>query len=221
MPQAAEITETTEATDVTKATDATEQRRTIRRLCVFCGSNPGIRPAYASAARELAALMARAGIGLVYGGGHSGLMGVVADAALANGTEVIGVITEQLTVLERAHPGLTSLQVVPTMHERKATMAALSDGFVALPGGFGTLEEVCEMITWTQLSIHRKPVALVNIEGFFGPLFAQFDRAVDDGLLRIANRREVISAATPAEALERITTWTPPDADKWFDPPHP
>ena len=202
-------------------TETPESKVEIRRLCVFCGSNKGTRPTYAAAAEELAALLTQKGIGLVYGGGHSGLMGIVADAALAAGAEVIGVITEQLTVLERAHSGLTSLQVVPTMHERKATMASLSDGFVALPGGFGTLEEVCEMITWTQLGIHRKPVALVNIEGFFDPLLAQFDRAVDDGLLRIENRREVISAATPAEALERIASWTPPDPDKWFDPPQP
>ena len=207
-----------------RATDTTvdsARNGPVNRLCIFCGSNTGTRPAYATGARELAALMAQSGIGLVYGGGHSGLMGIIADAALANGAEVIGVITEQLTVLERAHSGLTSLQVVPTMHERKATMAALSDGFVALPGGFGTLEEVCEMITWTQLGIHRKPVALVNMDGFFDPLLAQFDRAVADGLLRIENRREVISVATPAEALERIATWTPPDGDKWFDPPHP
>ena len=221
LPRATEAPETTEATDAIDAPEATGHKGASKRLCVFCGSNAGTRPAYAAAARELAALMAQSGIGLVYGGGHSGLMGVVADAALANGAEVIGVITEQLTVLERAHSGLTSLQVVPTMHERKATMAALSDGFVALPGGFGTLEEVCEMITWTQLAIHRKPVALVNVDGYFDPLLAQFDRAVDDGLLRIENRRLVISAATSAEALERIAAWTPPDSDKWFDPPHP
>ena len=193
----------------------------IKRVCVFCGSNTGSRASYATAAQELAAVLAERSIGLVYGGGHSGLMGIVADAALAAGAEVIGVITEQLTVLERAHSGLSSLHVVATMHERKAMMAALSDGFIALPGGFGTLEEVCEMITWTQLGVHGKPVALVNIEGFFDPLLAQFDRAVEDRLLRIENRREVIAATTPAEALDRIAGWSPPDGDKWFKPPRP
>ena len=148
-------------------------------------------------------------------------MGIVADAALGNAVEVIGVITEQLAVLERAHSGLTSLHVVPTMHDRKAMMAALSDGFIALPGGFGTLEEVCEMITWTQLGIHAKPIALVNIEGFFDPLLAQFDRAVEDRLLRIENRREVIAVDNAADALDRIATWSPPEGDKWLDPPRP
>ena len=193
----------------------------IKRVCVFCGSNSGTRPEYAAAARELAQALAQRNLGAVYGGGHSGLMGIVADSALANGVEVIGVITEQLTVLERAHSGLSALHVVATMHERKAMMAALSDGFIALPGGFGTLEEVCEMVTWTQLGIHSKPLALVNIEGFFDPLLAQFDRAVDDGLLRIENRREVIAVPTPSEALDRIAAWTPPDGDKWFEPPRP
>ena len=130
-------------------------------------------------------------------------------------------ITEQLTVLERAHSGLSALHIVATMHERKAMMAALSDGFVALPGGFGTLEELCEMITWTQLGIHAKPVVLVNVDGFFDALLAQFDRAVDDHLLRIENRREVVGVATAAEALDRIASWTPPDGDKWFEPPRP
>ena len=193
----------------------------IKRVCVFCGSNTGARPSYAAAARELANELGARGVGLVYGGGHSGLMGIVADAALGNAVEVIGVITEQLTALERAHPGLSSLHVVATMHDRKAMMASLSDGFIALPGGFGTLEEVCEMITWTQLGIHAKPVALVNIEGFFDPLLAQFDRAVEDRLLRIENRREVIAVDNAADALDRIATWSPPEGDKWLDPPRP
>lgn len=193
----------------------------IKRVCVFCGSNTGIRPSYAAAARELAQALGARGVGLVYGGGHSGLMGIIADAALANSVEVIGVITEQLTVLERAHSGLTSLHVVPTMHDRKAMMAALSDGFIALPGGFGTLEEVCEMITWTQLGIHAKPVVLVNIEGFFDPLLAQFDRAVEDRLLRIENRREVMTVDNAADALEQMSIWSQPDHEKWFEPPRP
>jgi uncharacterized protein (TIGR00730 family) len=134
---------------------------------------------------------------------------------------VIGIIPDPLFAREVAHKGLTALHVVDSMHERKAMMENLSDAFVALPGGFGTLEEVCEMITWTQLGIHTKPVALVNVEGFFDPLLAQFDRAVEDRLLRIENRREVISIATAAEVLDRIATWVPPEDGKWFDPPKP
>jgi hypothetical protein len=193
----------------------------MKRICVFCGSNSGNRPSYAAAARDLAQELSRRQLSLVYGGGHSGLMGILADAALANGVEVIGVITEQLRILERAHSGLTESRTVTTMHERKSMMASLSDGFIALPGGFGTFEELCEMVTWTQLRIHAKPVVVVNVERFFDPLLMQFDRAVEDKLLRPENRREVIAAATPAEALDRIAAWTPPEGGKWFAPPRP
>jgi uncharacterized protein (TIGR00730 family) len=193
----------------------------VKRICVFCGSNAGKRPSYAAAARALAIELARRQLGLVYGGGHAGLMGILADAALANGVEVIGVITEQLRILERGHTGLTESRTVATMHERKAMMASLSDGFIALPGGFGTFEELCEMVTWTQLRIHAKPVVVLNIEGFFDPLLAQFDRAVEDKLLRPENRMEFIAAATPAEAFERMAAWTPHETGKWFEPPRP
>jgi uncharacterized protein (TIGR00730 family) len=193
----------------------------MKRICVFCGSNAGKRPGYAAAARALAFELSRRGLGLVYGGGHAGLMGILADAALANGVEVIGVITDQLRILERGHTGLTESRTVATMHERKAMMAGLSDAFVALPGGFGTFEEVCEMVTWTQLRIHAKPVVVVNTERFFDPLLAQFDRAVEDKLLRPENRMEFIAAATPAEALDRIAAWTPHEGGKWFEPPRP
>ena len=193
----------------------------MKRICVFCGSNVGTRPAYPAAARELAAELARRQISLVYGGGHAGLMGILADATIAAGGEVIGVITEQLRVLERGHSNLTESHVVATMHERKAMMARLSDGFIALPGGFGTFEELCEMITWTQLRIHSKPVVLVNIEAFFDPLLAQFDRAVEDKLLRPEHRAEVLTAATPAAALDLIAQWTPHEGGKWFEPPRP
>jgi uncharacterized protein (TIGR00730 family) len=193
----------------------------MKRICVFCGSNLGKRCSYAAAARDLAKELARRGLSLVYGGGHAGLMGVLADAALANGVEVIGVITEQLRILERGHTGLTESRTVATMHERKAMMASLSDGFVALPGGFGTFEELCEMITWTQLGIHAKPTVMVNVEGFFDPLLMQFDRAVEDKLLRAENRIEAIAVATAAEALDRIEAWTPPEGGKWFKPPRP
>ena len=193
----------------------------MRRICVFCGSNVGSRPSYAAAARELAIELGRRQLGLVYGGGHAGLMGILADAALANGVVVTGVITEQLQILERGHSGLTESRTVGTMHERKAVMANMSDGFIALPGGFGTFEELCEMITWTQLRVHAKPVVLINVEGFFDPLLAQFDRAVEDKLLRPENRKEVIAVATPAEALDQIATWAPHESGKWFEPPQP
>lgn len=193
----------------------------MKRICVFCGSNAGSRPSYAAAARALAKELARRQLGLVYGGGHSGLMGILADAALDNGVEVIGVITEQLRILERGHTGLTEARTVTTMHERKAMMASLSDGFIALPGGFGTFEELCEMLTWTQLRIHAKPVVAVNIEGFFDSLLMQFDRAVEDQLLRPENREEFICVATPPEALDRIAAWAPDEGGKWFEPPRP
>jgi uncharacterized protein (TIGR00730 family) len=193
----------------------------MKRICVFCGSSKGNRPGYADAARALAVELGRRGLGLVYGGGRAGLMGVLADAAIAEGVVVIGVITEQLDVLERGHSGLAAVHIVSTMHERKAMMARLADAFIALPGGFGTVEELCEMITWTQLGIHAKPTVVVNIEGYFDPLLMQFDRAVDDELLRPENRSEVISVATPAEALDRLAAWTPPAGGKWFEAPRP
>ncbi|MBK8742822.1 MAG: TIGR00730 family Rossman fold protein [Betaproteobacteria bacterium] len=199
----------------------TDAGHPVRRICVFCGSNVGSRPSYAAAARELAMELGRRQLGLVYGGGHAGLMGILADAALANGVVVTGVITEQLQILERGHSGLTESRTVGTMHERKAVMANMSDGFIALPGGFGTFEELCEMITWTQLRVHAKPVVLINVEGFFDPLLAQFDRAVEDKLLRPENRKEVIAVATPAEALDQVATWAPHESGKWFEPPQP
>src|SRR5947207_1854347 len=144
----------------------------MRRVCVFCGSSTGARRVYADAARTLAATLVRRGLGLVYGGGSIGLMGVLADAVLAAGGEVTGVIPRALATKEIAHRSLPDLRVVETMHERKATMAALADGFVALPGGFGTLEELLEVVTWTQLGLHAKPAGLLNVEGYFEPLAA-------------------------------------------------
>ena len=173
----------------------------MTRVCVFCGSSPGVRPLYAEAARELGSLLGRHGVGLVYGGGRNGLMGIVADAALAAQAEVTGIITEQLHELERGHSALTAMHVVQSMHDRKAMMASLADAFIALPGGYGTLEELCEMITWTQLAIHDKPCIAVNVAGYFDPLIAQFDRAVEEGFVRADQRGLIVAVATPADAI--------------------
>ena len=181
----------------------------MRRVCVFCGSNRGNRPVYAETARELGRLLGERGIGLVYGGGRVGLMGIVADAALEAGAEVTGIITEQLNVGERGHPGLSAMHIERGMHERKAKMALMSDGFIALPGGFGTLEELCEMITWTQLTIHDKPCVAVNVDGYFDALFAQFDRGVADGLIRGEHRNIIARAGSPVAALDAIAAWKP------------
>ena len=149
----------------------------IRSVCLFCGANVGTRAAYALAARELGTLLARQGLALVYGGGSVGLMNEAANAALAEGGSVIGVITEELMAREVGHDGLSRLHVVDTMHARKTLMADLADAFIALPGGYGTFDELCEMLTWNQLGIHAKPVVLVNLDGFFDGFLAQLDRA--------------------------------------------
>ncbi len=160
----------------------------VERICVFCGSSAGVRSAYSEAARSVGAELARRGIGLVYGGGRVGLMGAVADAVLEAGGQAIGVIPESLVARELAHGGLTELFVVPSMHERKARMASLSNAFLALPGGYGTLDETCEALTWTQLGIQAKPCGLLNVEGYFDPLLAFLDRAVKEGFLAPENR---------------------------------
>src|SRR6476659_9409503 len=154
------------------------------RICVFCGASPGNEARYVDAARAVGEGRARQGIGVVYGGGRVGLMGAVADAALAAGGEVIGVIPQELVDRELAHGGLTELHVVGSLHERKALMAELSDAFVALPGGFGTLDELMEQLTWSQLGLHRKPVGLLDVEGFWAPLIALARHAVEEGFVR-------------------------------------
>lgn len=176
----------------------------IRRVCVYCGSRPGARPAYAEAARQLAASLAEAGVGIVTGGGHVGLMGVVADAALAAGGEVVGVIPQALMDLERGHAGLTELHVVPSMHERKALMAELADAFVALPGGLGTLEEIAEALTWVQLGIHAKPCALLDVEGYYAPLARFLDHTVEEGFVVPASRAAIVVEPTPEALLGRL-----------------
>ena len=172
----------------------------MKRLCVFCGANAGTRPEYGASARELSAALARRGLGLVYGGGNVGLMGMLADAMLQAGGEVIGVIPQHLVAREVAHRGVTRLHVVEDMHQRKAMMNELSDAFVALPGGFGTLEEFFEILTWSQLGIHRKPSGLLNVSGYYDDLLAMLDHAVTQGFLLPANRKLVI-ADTDADAL--------------------
>lgn len=189
----------------------------IRRLTVFCGSSPGTDPAHLEIATGLGRELAERRVGLVYGGAHLGLMGALADAALAAGGEVIGVMTEALVEAEIAHTGLTELFVVPTMHERKARMADLGDGFAMLPGGFGTLDEFCEAVTWTQLGVHHKPCGVLDPTGYFAPLLALFDRATEQRFIRPEHRELVIAAHTTGELLERFAAWTPLPAPKWLD----
>ncbi|MDB4972675.1 MAG: hypothetical protein JWN48_1016 [Myxococcaceae bacterium] len=174
------------------------------RICVFCGSRPGVRESYREAAVELGRLMAQAQIGLVYGGASLGLMGAVADSVLAYGGEVIGVIPEKLMTREVAHHGLADLRVVGTMHERKALMAELADAFVALPGGIGTLEELFEVWTWSQLGLHDKPCALLNTAGFYGQLSAFLDFVVAEGFLRVEQRAALWLEDEPTALLARI-----------------
>lgn len=185
-------------------------------MCVFCGSSGGTRPAYADAARELGELLASRGIGLVYGGGDVGLMGVLADAALAAGGDVIGVIPSALAEREVAHAGLTKLHIVRTMHERKQMMHDLSDAFVALPGGLGTLEEFFEVLTWGQLGMHAKPCGILDVEGFYEPLLALLDRAVADQLLRAENRTILIYDTGAERLLDRMAAYEAPAGAKWI-----
>jgi hypothetical protein len=184
---------------------------------VYCGSNLGTDPAFAASAVDLGRAMAARGIGLVYGGGHVGMMGTLADAVLAAGGEVVGVITEQLVDAEVAHRGVTTLEVVADMHQRKARFEQLADGFIALPGGFGTMEELFEMLTWNQLGLVRKPVVLLDVAGFWGPLFAWVDYAVEAGFVRAAHGALAQRATTVDEALDLALAPVPDIPAKWFD----
>jgi len=186
----------------------------MKRICVFCGSSPGARSEYAGAARELGALLAGRKIGLVFGGGRVGMMGQLAQAALRAGGEVIGVIPKELHEKRVAFTGLSDLRVVGSMHERKAMMAELSDGFMALPGGLGTLEEIFEMITWAQLGMHRKPCGLLDVYGYFTPLLAFLDQVAAQGFLDAAHRAMILTAEDPKELLNKFETYHPPVADK-------
>ena len=188
----------------------------LRAVCVFCGSSVPSDPRYRDAARTLGALLARSEVALVYGGGRVGLMGELADAALAHGGRVIGVIPAGLFAREVNHTGLTELREVASMHERKQLMYDLSDGFVALPGGLGTLEELAEVATWSQLGLHSKPVVLLNVDGFWGPLVAQLDRMVGTGLLKPASRDLMRQARSAEEALAVLTAAAPARPEKWI-----
>jgi uncharacterized protein (TIGR00730 family) len=187
------------------------------RLCVYCGSNAGASPAYIEAARQLGVAMTNRGIGLVYGGGNVGLMGALADTVLASGGEVIGVIPEQLKRAEVAHDTLTELHVVGSMHERKALMAELADAFVALPGGLGTFEEVFEVLTWNQLGLIAKPVVMYDVDGFFAPLMAMLDAAVEAGFVRPAHRMLAQRALTVDEVIALASGPVPDTPHKWLD----
>ena len=182
----------------------------MKRICVFCGSSLGTRPEYVDAARLLAAELVQRKLGLVYGGGQVGLMGTLADAALRHGGEVIGVIPGPLASRELAHPRLTEMRVVGSMHERKATMASLADGFIALPGGLGTLEETLEILTWAQLGIHRKPVGVLNVEGYYDGLLRFLSHAVREEFVRPECFALLLFGDTPAELLDTFAAWEPP-----------
>jgi uncharacterized protein (TIGR00730 family) len=187
----------------------------MRRVCVYCGSNVGARPDYAEAARRLGAELAARNLELVYGGAKRGLMGILADTVLANGGKVAGVIPQKLVDLEVAHHGLTELRVVQTMHERKALMIELADAFIALPGGFGTLEEFCEVVTWSQLGLHEKAHGLLNIAGFYDPLLAFIDHAVAERFIHAEHRRTVFAESDPARLLDALANFRPARAEKW------
>jgi uncharacterized protein (TIGR00730 family) len=189
----------------------------MKRICVFCGSSPGGRPEYRHAAQEMAAELVRRNIGLVYGGGNVGLMGELADAVLKADGEVQGVIPEHLMAREVGHKGLTKLHVVRSMHERKALMADLSDAFVAMPGGFGTLEEFCEVVTWSQLGLHAKPCGLLNTVEYYSPLLRMFDHAVEERFLKPENRALVLARDQPAELVQALEEWRPTHIEKWLD----
>jgi uncharacterized protein (TIGR00730 family) len=189
----------------------------MKRICVFCGSSAGSQAEYRACAQQLGAELTRRKIGLVYGGGNVGLMGAIADSVLQAGGDAIGVIPEHLMTREVGHKRLTKLHIVHSMHERKALMADLSDAFIALPGGFGTLEEFCEVLTWSQLGLHAKPCGIVNVLGYYTPLLAMLDHAVQERFLKPQNRALVLAGDTPSELLQAFDDWRPVQVEKWLD----
>lgn len=191
----------------------------MRTICLFCGSSEGRRASYRAAAQRLGELIAGRGLGLVYGGGKVGLMGAAADAALAAGGRVIGVMPDFLVAKEIAHTGLTHLEVVPSMHKRKERMAQVADAFIALPGGYGTLDEFCEMLTWAQLGLHQKPMGILNVDHYYDPLLRLFDQAVTEEFVAPIWRAMVIVAEEPVHLLDSLAAARPPTLDKWGDGP--
>src|SRR5580698_9550051 len=187
----------------------------MKRIAVYCGSNKGVRPEYAAAAEELGALLAREKIELVYGGGMLGLMGIVSDAVMKHGGHVIGIIPEKLVIKEVVHEKLPDLRVVKTMHERKALMAELADGFIALPGGYGTYEEFFEVLTWSQLGWHQKPFGLLDVAGFYRHLQEFLDHSQNEGFLKPQHRALVLVEATAETMLERMRNFRPLQETKW------
>ena len=187
----------------------------MENICVFCGSSSGIRDVYRRTARELACELVKRNIGIVYGGGKVGLMGEIADAALGSGGRVIGVMPRHLVEKEIAHKGLTALHVVETLHERKRLMSELADAFIALPGGYGTLEELCEMLSWAELGIHRKPCAVLDVNGFYQPLIRFLDFMQAEGFLRNASRNLVLVKENAVNLVETIIHYNPVRVDKW------
>jgi uncharacterized protein (TIGR00730 family) len=190
--------------------------RMKKRVCVFCGSYTGSRPIYRETALKVGQLLAQNGYGLVYGGGHVGLMGAVADGAIKAGGHVTGIIPKALFEVELGHEGITELKIVDSMHERKAMMANLSDMFIALPGGFGTFEEFFEVVTWSQLGVHRKPSGLLNVDGYYDGLLAMCDHAVTQGFLRDVDRALIVSHSDPEQLINTLSTIVVPESTKWL-----
>lgn len=188
----------------------------MKRICVYCGSSPGIRPDYIEMARKLAKELAKRDIGLVYGGASVGIMGELADTVLAQGGEVIGVIPQALVEKEVSHNGLTELKVTQSMHERKSLMAELADGFIALPGGIGTFEELFEVLTWAQLGFHQKPCAVLNVAHYYDQLAAFLDHAVSQGFVKAVQRNMLLMEEDPATLIDAMQIYTPPVVDKWI-----
>ena len=190
----------------------------MKRVSVFCGSKDGVKPAYIAAAHEMGLALLKRNIGLVYGGGGVGMMGRISETVKNGGGEIVGIIPRALLARERGRVELAELRIVRSMHERKAMMVDISDGFIALPGGFGTFEEFCEIVTWAQLGLHAKPVGLLNIEGYFDPLIAQFDRAVSEEFAHPDNRKLILHESDTGRLLDLMESYTSPVVEQWIDP---